>query len=95
MSHYVCFLSAQQFFLSKENNNDKVLKRILKYESSNIVDFLASVIKEILAYDPQFNMAQNRLKTKTSTMGFKNCSFGKKVSVQEANTDPRRQDDCD
>ena len=95
LSHYVCFLSAQQFFLSKEKNNDKVLKRILKYESSNIVDFLASVIKEILAYDPQFNMAQNRLKKKTSTMGFKNCSFGKKVSVQEANTDPRRQDDCD
>ena len=95
LSHYVCFLSAQHFFQSKLKDDDKELKTILKYKSSNIVDFLAFVIKEILAYDPNFNKAQNSLKAKSTNMGFKNCSFGKKVSAQVANTNPRRQDDCD
>ena len=95
LSHYVCFLSAQQFFQSKVKDDNKELKTVLKYKSSNIVDFLAFVIKEILAYDPNFNKAQNSLKARLTTMGFKNCSFGKKVSAQDANTDPRRQDDCD
>ena len=95
LSHYVCFLSAQQFFQSKAKDDDKELETVLKYESSNIADFFAFVVKEVLAYDPYFNMAKNSLKTKSSSMGFVKCSFGKKVSVQDANTDPRRQDDCD
>ena len=95
LSHYVCFLSAQQFFQSKAKDDDKELETVLKYESSNIADFFAFVVKEVLAYDPNFNMAKNSLKTKSSSMGFVKCSFGRKVSVQDANTDPRRQDDCD
>lgn len=95
LSHYVCFLSAQQFFQSTAKDDAKELKPVLKYESSNIADFFAFVVKEVLAYDPYFNMAQNSIKTNSSSMGFVKCSFGRKVSVQDANTDPRRQDDCD
>ena len=94
ISHYVCFLSAQQFFQSMSYDNHKGLKTVLKKESSNIADFFASVVKDILIYDPNFNMARTKLKTNSSSIGFEKCYFGKKVSVQDANTDPRRQDDC-
>ena len=95
ISHYVCFLSAQQFFQTEANDENDVLDNVLVYESSNIVDFFAFVIKEILVFDPNFNKANDSIKRNSTTMGFKNCSFGKKVSVQDANTDPRRKDDCD
>ncbi len=95
ISYYVCFLSAQQFFQSGLKDNDKVLRTVLKFESTNIVYFLANAIKEVLAYDANFNMVKDSIKINAATMGFKNCPFGKKASVQEANTDPRRQDDCD
>lgn len=95
ISHYVCFLSAQQFFQAKAADNNVVKKNILKYESSNIVDFMAFVIKEVLVYDKNFSKAESLLKGNITTMGFDKCPIGKKVSVQEAVTDPRRQDDCD
>lgn len=95
LSYYVCFLSAQQFFNSTAKDNNKGLNTFPKYESSNIAEFFASVVKEILLYDPNFNMAQTNLKTNSSSMGFEKCYFGRKVSVQDSITDQRRQNDCD
>lgn len=95
ISHYVCFLSAQQFFKTNLEEKETVDNKVLKHESSNIVDFFAFVVKEVLACDPSFHKAIDSLKGNRTTMGFAKCPFGKKAEVQEQVTDPRRLDDCD